>query len=90
MHKHHEDNVSKHKALLSVKKALGTTNKISNMIEEDRYCPEIIQQIDAVIGLLSSTKKTLLRSHLDTCLEDNIKEDRNKAIDELVKIFDLK
>jgi len=84
----HKDN--KHKASLSVKKSQGTVIRILQMIEEDKYCPEIIQQIDAAIGLLQSSKKTLLRGHLDHCLEDKLKEDRAKAISELIKIFDLK
>jgi DNA-binding FrmR family transcriptional regulator len=84
----HKDN--KQKASLSVKKSLGTVTKVLKMIEEDKYCPEIIQQIDAAIGLLQSSKKTLLIGHLNHCLEDKLKEDKNKTINELVKIFDLK
>jgi CsoR family transcriptional regulator, copper-sensing transcriptional repressor len=90
MHHNQEQRVDKQKASLSVKKSLGTVNKILQMIEQDKYCPEIIQQIDAAIGLLQSSKKTLLLGHLDHCLEDKLKEDRTKAINELVKIFDLK
>ncbi|CAG1020432.1 Copper-sensing transcriptional repressor CsoR [Patescibacteria group bacterium] len=80
----------KQKTDLSIKKASGILKKVSEMIEEDRYCPEIIQQIDAVTGLLESAKKTLLKNHLNSCLEHNLKHDKSKAIDELVKIFDLK
>lgn len=81
---------AKQRAGLSIKKASGTLNKVTEMIENDRYCPDIIQQIDAVTGLLESAKKTLLKNHLDSCLEHNLKEDKTKAIDELIKIFDLK
>jgi len=85
-----EHNANKLKASLSAKKAKGTVNKILQMIEEDKYCPEIIQQINAAIGLLQSSKKTLLLGHLDHCLEDKLREDKAKAITELIKIFDLK
>lgn len=84
---HHEN---KHKASLSVKKAQGTVSKVLNMIDEDRYCPEIIQQLDAAIGLLKSSKKTLLLGHLDHCLQDKLKKDKAQAISELVRILDLK
>jgi len=87
-HKEHRDN--KIKASLSIKKSQGTINRILQMIDEDKYCPEIIQQIDAAIGLLQSSKKTLLLGHLDHCLEDKLKEDRTIAINELIRIFDLK
>lgn len=87
---HEEHKINKAKAALSTKKAQGTINKILQMIDEDKYCPEIIQQIDAAIGLLQSSKKTLLLGHLDHCLEDKLKEDRAQAIAELIRIFDLK
>jgi DNA-binding FrmR family transcriptional regulator len=87
---HEELHLIKQKSSLSIKKAQGTIDKILKMIEEDKYCPEIIQQIDAAIGLLKSSKKTLLKGHLDHCLQDKMKENKVKAIDELIKIFDLK
>lgn len=79
----------KQEAALSVKKAQGTLNKVLKMIEDDKYCPEIIQQVDAVIGLLKSTKKTLLAGHLDTCLVERLSEDRDGTIEELLKIYSL-
>ncbi len=86
--KEHKEN--KQKASLSVKKAQGTISTVLQMIEEDKYCPEIIQQIDAVIGLLTSSKKTLLKGHLNHCLEERMNENKLRAIDELIKILDLK
>lgn len=90
MHTAEQHIISKSKAELSVKKAQGTVNKILSMIEDDKYCPEIIQQIDAAIGLLKSSKKSLLLGHLDHCLEDKLKENKAQAIVELIRIFDLK
>jgi DNA-binding FrmR family transcriptional regulator len=74
-------------ALLSAKKANGTLIKVIEMIEADEYCPDIIQQVDAVIGLLKSSKKNLLVGHLDHCLEHKLKENKTKTIDELLKIY---
>ena len=79
----------KHKAALSVKKAKGILEKVLLMIESDTYCPNVIQQIDAVRGLLTSAKKTLLIGHLDHCLENRLKTNKPQAIEELVRIFDL-
>lgn len=85
-----EHTENKHKTSISIKKAKGIVEKVLKMTEEDVYCPEIIQQIDASIGLLNSAKKSLLRGHLNHCLEINMKEDKDSAILELIKIFDLK
>jgi DNA-binding FrmR family transcriptional regulator len=77
------------KALLSAKKAQGTLSKVIEMINDDRYCPDIIQQIDAVIGLLKSSKKQMLENHLDHCLATKMQENKKQAIEELLKIYNL-
>ena len=82
-------NPNKDKANLSVKKANGTLSKVHSMISEDKYCPDIIQQIDAVIGLLKSAKKNLLKGHLYECVEKRMKENKHDAIEELLKIYKL-
>jgi DNA-binding FrmR family transcriptional regulator len=81
---------NKQKAALAIKKARGIIDKVLDMTESGVYCPEVIQQIDAISGLLNSAKKTLLKGHMSHCLEINMKQDKQKAIDELLKIFDLK
>lgn len=81
--------VNKTKALKCTNQAQGTLGKIVEMVTIDRYCPEIIQQIDSVIGLLKTAKRELLVGHLDTCVMHQMKENKKKTIDELVKIFNL-
>ena len=85
----HDTKNGKDKAVLSAKKAAGTINKVQQMIEEDKYCPDIIQQVDATIGLMKSVKKHLLTGHLDHCLVEKLKENKSQAIDELLKIYNL-
>lgn len=86
---HHSLPSKKTKSLKLVKQARGTFEKVMAMIEEDRYCPEIIQQVDSVVGLLRSVKKELLAGHLDTCAVKQLKENKDKAIAELLKIYGL-
>ena len=80
---------NKMKTLKCAKQAQGTLNKVSEMIESDRYCPDIIQQVDSIIGLLKTAKRELLAGHLDTCVAHQMKENKKKAIDELIKIYNL-
>lgn len=77
------------KSLKCAKQAQGTLGKVTTMIEGGRYCPEVIQQIDSVIGLLKTTKRELLAGHLDTCVAHQMAQDKAKAIDELLKIYNL-
>jgi CsoR family transcriptional regulator, copper-sensing transcriptional repressor len=79
----------KTKSLKLAKQARGTFETVIKMIEEDKYCPEIIQQVDSTIGLLRAVKRDLLAGHLDTCAMDKMKTDKEKAIKELLKIFNL-
>ena len=77
------------KSLKCSKQALGTINKVIEMIENGRYCPEVIQQVDSVIGLLKTTKRELLAGHLDSCVTRKMQENKKKAIEELLKIYNL-
>lgn len=76
-------------SLKLAKQARGTIEAVISMIEEGVYCPEIIQQTDSVIGLLKSVKKDLLAGHLDTCALRQLKENKEEAIKELLKIYNL-
>ena len=86
LHRHGERNA---KAQKVINMAVGSVSKIPNMVEEMRYCPEIIQQIDSVIGLLKSARTELLRGHLDSCLSEQLKKDKEGAVKELLKIYNL-
>lgn len=79
----------KAKAQRLVKQAAGIMSKVVDMIEEDAYCPEVIQQVDAVTGLLHSAKKELLTGHLNHCLEHRIHDNKGKTVAELLKIYNL-
>lgn len=81
--------VKKIKSSKLAKQAQGTLAKVLEMIEKDEYCPNIIQQVDSVCGFLKSVKRELLAGHLDTCAVKKMKENKNQAIAELIKIYNL-
>ena len=80
---------NKEKAQKLGRQAAGITAKVLEMIEDDAYCPEVIQQVDAVIGLLKKVKRELLAGHLDHCLEHRLKENKEKTVQELLKLYQL-
>ncbi|MBP7057360.1 metal-sensitive transcriptional regulator [Candidatus Gracilibacteria bacterium] len=79
----------KTKALRLIKQASGTLAMVSQMVEGNSYCPDIMQQVDSVIGLLKTAKRELLAGHLDTCVAHQLEENKPKAIAELLKIYNL-
>ncbi|HVU38016.1 MAG TPA: metal-sensitive transcriptional regulator [Opitutales bacterium] len=79
----------KEKSLKLARQARGTLDTVIAMIEDNAYCPEIIQQTGSVVGLLRSVERELLAGHLDTCVEKRLREDKGAAIRELMKIYRL-
>ncbi|NKC16597.1 MAG: metal-sensing transcriptional repressor [Gammaproteobacteria bacterium] len=57
-----------------LKRAHGHLHKIISMIEEDRPCTEVAQQLQAVESAVRKAKQTFIRDHIDHCLEDQLKE----------------
>ncbi|MFA9289321.1 MAG: metal-sensitive transcriptional regulator [Weeksellaceae bacterium] len=80
---------NKQKAQKLIKQAQGTLNKVVQMVEDDVYCPEIIQQADSVMGLLHKARLELLAGHLDHCLQEKLQKDKKSTIEELLKIYKL-
>lgn len=72
---------------LSVKKSIGTLNKVLQMIEDDVYCADIGQQINAAIGLLRSANTQLLKDHLACCGTKAMKSGDSNEIREFVDEF---
>lgn len=65
-HKHHEDIAKR------LKRAEGHLRSIIKMIEDERACVEIAQQMHAVEKAVSQAKRTLIQDHIDHCLEDGV------------------
>lgn len=87
------DPVLKKKLLLAVKKTQGTLSKVTQMIEEDTYCADIGQQINAALWLLKSANMELMKNHLMCCgknalIHKNPKEGE-KFIEEFARIWDV-
>lgn len=79
----------KEKALKLAKQAHGTLAKVIAMIEEDEYCPNIIQQANSVCGFIKSVKTELLTGHLDSCIVKKMQENKEQTIKEMLKIYNL-
>jgi DNA-binding FrmR family transcriptional regulator len=79
----------------SVRKRLnrieGQVRGLSRMIDEDRYCIDVITQIGAVRAALSRVEEELLRDHVGHCVEHAIasgdKTDQRRKVSELMAVF---
>jgi DNA-binding FrmR family transcriptional regulator len=68
-----------------VKRIEGQLRGIHKMIENETYCDDIINQIEAVRSALASVEIVLLESHIRNCVVDQIKEGDNEVVDEVLK-----
>ena len=68
-----------------LKTARGQIDGIINMVEEDRYCMDVSQQVTAADAMLRRANREILTAHLKHCVE-NAKSDQERSdkIDELV------
>lgn len=84
---------SKEKTIVNFKKAQSSIKRIIQMLAEDAYCIDIMQQNLAVIGLLKSAHQMLMEGHLNSCFKKAMrsKQDKRKQamIDEILKVTKL-
>ena len=86
MHPSHEDQ------LVRLKKVEGQVRGIQTMIEERRYCMDLLSQTRAVTGAMRKIESGILESHLKHCVNDAISakssEEAALKIKEIIRIFE--
>lgn len=66
----------------------GQARGVQRMIEADRYCPEIIQQLTAMSRAIKAVSLLLLQDHIEGCVADEIKHNHGgEMIPELVGVI---
>ena len=84
---------NKEKVTIAMKKAKTSLEKVMKMIDEDKYCIDIIQQSLAVIGLVKSANIALLEGHVDCCIKNACKKgnkkDIEKKMEELIRVLKI-
>ena len=65
----------------------GQVRGIKNMVEEERYCTDILTQVSAVQSALNSFNKQLLIAHIKTCVVDDLRIEKEGSTEELCEII---
>lgn len=79
----HRSPEEKHALLNRLHRIAGQLRAIETMLEEDRYCNDILIQTAAVGAALASMEKELLSAHIRTCVAQDIRDGRDEVIEEL-------
>lgn len=81
-------NSDKEKAILSLKTCKGQVEGILKMIDDDRYCIDISNQIIAAQSLLKKANMLILKQHITHCVKDALKNgDGEGKVDEVMDVI---
>lgn len=82
----------KESALRKLKTVRGQIDGIIKMVEDDRYCIDISNQLMASIAILKNVNKEVLDAHLRNCVseafESQDESDKAQKIEEIISVID--
>ena len=70
-----------------LKRMIGQLNGIGNMLEDNRYCGDILVQVAAVQSALQAFGYLLLQTHLETCVVEEIRGGNTQVVDEALELI---
>lgn len=77
--------------LISLRKIEGQIRGVQKMIEEERYCIDILTQLHSVVGAISRVESEILRKHLEGCvahaLSGKSEVEKHKKIKEIIDLI---
>jgi DNA-binding FrmR family transcriptional regulator len=90
-HAVHRDSKVNHDLLLRLRRIEGQVRGVQRMVEDERYCPDVLTQMSAVHESLRSVERILLKDHLQHCATEALRSgDERKAqrtYNELTELF---
>ena len=70
----------------------GQVRGIKKMIEEERYCVDVLLQLRSAINALCKVQDNIFHHHLETCVHDSLNEgskrDKEQKIHEILELID--
>lgn len=85
------DERNKKQVLNRLKRIEGQVSGIARMVEDDRYCVDVMTQVSAVVSALRGVEDMVMRNHLNTCVTEAIQGDdvqeKQSKITELMEVI---
>ncbi len=70
-----------------INRIIGQLNGIKNMIEDNRYCGDILIQIGAVESALQSLGYIILQDHMQTCVVQEVRNGNEEIMEEVLELI---
>lgn len=81
----------KERAITRLKRIEGQIRGIQKMVEEDRYCIDILSQTAAIVSALRGVEDMVMKQHLQTCVADALRSDdtglRHEKVEEVMAVL---
>lgn len=77
----------KKRLFVRANRLIGQMNGIKRMIDENRYCDDILIQLSAIDKSVKSFANLILQNHMHSCLVENIQAGNMDVLDEIVELF---
>ena len=65
----------------------GQINGIEQMIDDDRYCSDVLLQVASATNGLKSLGTLILKSHMKTCMIDEINKGNDEVVEEIIDLM---
>lgn len=87
-YKHTPRSIEETKALKNrLSRIQGQISGVSKMVDDNRYCGDILIQIAAIERSLQEVGYMILRTHMDTCVREDMKNDKQGTVDETIELI---
>ena len=70
-----------------INRVVGQLGGISAMVEEDRYCGDVLTQLAAVESAVKAISRVVMRDHLETCVVERVRAGDAEVVDEVMDLF---
>ena len=68
-------------------RAIGQLNGVKSMIDDNRYCGDVLTQLAAAESAIRRVSEIILRDHMRTCVIEEIRDGNDEVVDELVDLM---
>ena len=87
-HKYRDKEGGEYQRLISrLNRIEGQVRGIRRMVEDDRYCVDIMTQVSAIQAALGAFNKELLSQHIKSCVVHDIRDGDEAVVDELLMLL---
>lgn len=70
-----------------VNRAIGQLNGIKQMVEENRYCGDVLTQLAAVESAVRAISREVMADHMETCVIEQVQSGNTEVVSELMQLL---